>query len=110
MTTEIITLTVVAFGLSLYAAWSFGRQRMASKLAVVSQQLEEANAKIERLEEDRTHDRQLINILQADRDAMRLQQMELQKQVTALENAMQLLRQEKAHWQTVANEARMGGK
>lgn len=108
MTIELTILTVTVFLLSLYAAWSFGRQRMASKLAVVSQQLEEANEKIDRLEEDRAHDRQLINILQADRDAMRLQQIELQKQVTALENAMQLLRQEKAHWQTVANEARQG--
>ena len=108
MTIELTILTVTVFLLSLYAAWSFGRQRMASKLAVVSKQLEEANAKIDRLEEDRTHDRQLINILQADRDAMRLQQIELQKQVAALENAMQLLRQEKAHWQTVANEARLG--
>lgn len=108
MTTEIITLTVVAFGLSLYAAWSLGRQRMASKLAVVSQQLEEANEKIARLEEDRAHDRQLINVLQADRDTMRLKQTELEKQLAALENAMQLAGQEKVYWQTVAKEARLG--
>lgn len=108
MTAEIITLTAAAFILSLYAAWSFGRQRMASKLAVVSKQLEEANAKIDRLEEDRAHDRQLINILQADRDAMRLQQTELEKQVTALENTVRLLGQEKNYWQTRADEARQG--
>ena len=108
MTTEIITLTVAAFCLSLYAAWSFGRQRMASNLAVVRKQLEEANEKIARLEDDRAHDRQLIDILQADRDAMRLKQTEMEKQIAALENSLRLTNQEKVYWQQRADER--GGK
>lgn len=80
---------------------------MASNLAVVRKQNEELKAEVAQLKDDRAHDRQLIDILQADRDAMRLRQTELERQVAALENSMRLLNQEKTYWQRTAEEARL---
>lgn len=107
MTAEIITLTAAAFILSLYAAWSFGRQRMASTIAVVRKQNEELLARIAQLERDRDHDRLLIDSLRTDNDAMRLRQAELERTVTSLENSLRLSNQEKNYWQQRADERSM---
>ena len=110
MSTELIILTFLTAALSLYAAWSLGRQRMASNLAVVRQQNAELLKRINQLELDRAHDRLLIDNLRCDNDAMRLRQSELEKQVAGLEQSLTLARQEKTYWQTAATEARTGGK
>ena len=107
MSSELITLTIVSAALALYASWSLGRQRMASNFAVVRRQNEELKAEVAQLKDDRARDRQLIDILRAETDAARLRQIELEKQVAALENAMRLLGQEKTYWQRAAEEARM---
>lgn len=107
MTAEIITLTAAAFFLSLYAAWSFGRQRMASKIAVVQQQNDNLLARIDQLERDRDHDRLLIDSLRTDNDAMRLEQAKLKEQVASLENSLRLSNQEKNYWQQRADERSM---
>lgn len=108
MTIELTILTVTVFLLSLYAAWSFGRQRMASTIAIVRKQNEDLLCRIAQLERDRDHDRLLIDSLRTDNDAMRLRQAELEKQIAALENSLRLTNQEKNYWQTRADEARQG--
>jgi hypothetical protein len=104
MTIELTALSITVFVLSLYAAWSFGRQRMASTLAVVRQQNEELLKRITQLECDRDHDRLLISNLRTDNDAMRLKQSEMEKNVASLENSLRLTNQEKNYWHQRADE------
>ena len=104
MTLELTALSITVFVLSLYAAWSIGRQRMASTVAIVRQQNEELLKRINQLELDRAHDRLLIDNLRCDNDAMRLKQAEFEKNIAALENSLRLTNQEKNYWQARADE------